>query len=132
MALKDRKKRSRWQNRHFYQAVIHAMAGLVTVYQEERNFRFHCWSALVVLVLTTYLRLSWQEGLWLLLAIFMVLGAEILNSTIENIVDLATGDHYHPLAKKAKDMAAGLVLLTAWLATIIGIVILGPKLMQIL
>lgn len=129
MGSQDNKKKSRkWKNRHFIQALGHAWDGLTTAYREERNFRFHCAAALVVLICSFWLKVTWQEGIWLLFAIFTVVISEVLNSTIENLVDLTTNYQYHPLAKKAKDMAAGIVLLTAIFAAIVGLVILGPKL----
>ena len=61
---------------------------------------------------------------------FLVLLMEILNTVVENTVDLVSPD-YHPLAKKVKDMAAALVLITSFFALIVGGLILIPKLIKL-
>ena len=68
------------------------------------------------------------EWLWILLSIFLVVTGEMINTIVEALVDLTVGHHYHPLAKLAKDMAAGLVLLLAGFAVIIGLIIFGAHL----
>jgi len=92
----------------------------------ERNFRFHaalfCY---MVGYLTVYDWFQLTRGEWaaLLLAAAFVLVAEAVNTAMEVLVDLASPGQ-HPLAAKAKDIAAGAVLLCAMLAVIIGVVIL--------
>jgi len=63
----------------------------------------------------------------LILSIFLVIAFEILNSAIENVVDLASHYHFDMLAKKAKDMAAGAVLVVSVLAALIGLLIFIPR-----
>ncbi|MDN6385831.1 MAG: diacylglycerol kinase family protein, partial [Alkalibacterium sp.] len=77
------------------------------------------------------LDLSRNEWLWLLLVSYLVFVMELLNTVVENVVDLVT-ETYHPIAKKVKDMAAAAVLVTASLAALIGIIILLPKILKIL
>jgi diacylglycerol kinase len=89
--------------------------------------RFHLAAALVVIVLAIRLQVAPQEWLWLLAAITGVLVTELMNTAIERTVDLATPD-VHPLAKAAKDTAAGAVLVAALFAAAIGFIILGPPL----
>ncbi|MCP0886189.1 diacylglycerol kinase family protein [Ligilactobacillus sp. WILCCON 0076] len=126
MVLKDKPKHN-WKNRHFVQSFKFAVIGLLTAYKEERNVRFHVASIILVVMLGAFLHVSVSEWLWLILAIFAVLSSEIWNSAIENVVDLATNYERNPLAKKAKDMAAGAVLLAAIFALLIGTVIFLPK-----
>lgn len=140
MDLKETKKEiikkpenvSGWKNRHFFHSLGFAILGLVTAYREERNVRFHVASIILVAVLGWWFHLITMEWLWLTSAIFAVLSSEIWNSALENVVDLTTGMERHPLAKKAKDMAAGAVLLAAIYAMIVGAIIFVPHLWQLL
>ena len=72
-------------------------------------------------------RVSAIEWLFLLLSIFLVVSFEIVNSAIENVVDLASDYHFSMLAKNAKDMAAGAVLVISGFAVITGLIIFVPK-----
>lgn len=140
MDLKETKKEiikkpenvSGWKNRHFFHSLRFAILGLVTAYREERNVRFHVTSIILVAVLGWWFHLITMEWLWLASAIFAVLSSEIWNSALENVVDLTTGMERHSLAKKAKDMAAGAVLLAAIYAMIVGAIIFVPHLWQLL
>ena len=73
------------------------------------------------------LHVSIGEWLWLALCVFLVISSEVWNSAIENVVDLATNYKRHPLAKKAKDMAAAAVLLAAIFSLIVASLIFLPK-----
>lgn len=122
-------KNKKWKNRHFLSSFNYALCGLKTVLKEERNFRFDVGAALVTIVLGIGLKISFDEWLWILLSIFLVLILEVVNSAIENVVDLATDYARHPLAKKAKDMAAGAVLLGAFFALIVACLIFISKIL---
>jgi len=80
-----------------------------------------------VLVLAAALGVAIMEWAILLLCMVAVIVAEMLNTVVESIVDLITGQ-YHPLAKVAKDVAAGAVLVTAIGSAGIGLLVLGPHL----
>jgi diacylglycerol kinase (ATP) len=67
----------------------------------------------------------------LALLVVLVLAAEMVNTMVEALVDLVTTE-YHPLAKVAKDVAAGVVLLTAIGAVVVGLLIFGPKVLSAL
>ena len=58
--------------------------------------------------------------------------AEIINTIFENVVDMFTDFHFHPIGKKVKDMAAGAVLLTAGFAVLVGLILFVPKILQII
>lgn len=75
-------------------------------------------------------QLSLPEWLWLVLAIFLVVVMEIINTTVENIVDMVTDYHFHSIGKKVKDMAAAAVLLTAGFAVFVGLLLFLPKIWQ--
>jgi len=89
--------------------------------------RIHLAIAVAVLALATILGLAIVEWAILLLCMVAVLVAEMLNTVVESIVDLVTAQ-YHPLAKVAKDVAAGAVLVTAIGSAGIGLLVLGPHL----
>lgn len=119
-----------YKNEHLGQSFYHALSGLKTVIQEERNMRIHLLAGLIVIMMGFIFQLSLNEWLWIILVIFLVWILETLNSTIEALVDLVTGS-YHELAKIAKDMAAGMALLGAILAALVGILIFGPKVLAL-
>jgi diacylglycerol kinase (ATP) len=105
----------------------YAFAGLWYVVRTQRNARIHLSVTAVVVVLGLCLGLSWTEWAIIALTIGLVLAAEAFNTVAEAAVDLVTAE-YNPLAKIAKDVAAGAVLLTAITAAIVGLLILGPPL----
>lgn len=118
------------KNRNFFQSLVHALDGVYGLVSTERNFRKHIVLATIAVMMGIWLQLSINEWLWITLAIFVVVVAEVLNTVVEAIVDLIVGYHYHDGAKKAKDVAAGGVLIAACFAVIIGCLIFIPVLMQ--
>ncbi|KXT82119.1 Diacylglycerol kinase [Streptococcus sp. DD11] len=104
-----------------------ALTGIFTAFKEERNLRKHVLSALAVIVAGLIFDLSAIEWLFLFLSIFLVIAFEIVNSAIENVVDLASDYHFSMRAKNAKDMAAGAVLVVSGFAVVTGLIIFVPK-----
>ena len=109
----------------------YAFRGLWYAIRTQRNMRFHIVVAILVILAGLFLRVSAVEFAMLFVAITGVFIAEMFNTVIELCVDLASPD-YHPLAKIAKDVAAGAVLLSAILSVIIGLFVLGPHLWALL
>lgn len=105
----------------------YAFSGVWHVLRTQRNARIHVSIALVVVILGLWLGLSYTQWAIIVLTIGLVLAAEAFNTVAEAAVDLATAE-FHPLAKIAKDVAAGAVLMVAITAVIVGILILGPPL----
>jgi len=93
---------------------------------KEQNMRIHFFSALVVTIAGIITGLSSIEWLVIVIAIALVIGAEMINTAIESVVNLASPE-IHPLAKQAKDVAAGAVLVFAITSVIIGLLIFLPK-----
>ena len=119
------------QRAKFFESFVHAWNGMIYAFQTQRNARVHVALALVALTLGVALHLSAMEFAVIILAIVAVIAAEMINTVAEAIVDLVT-DTYHPLAKIAKDVAAGAVLWSAIGAVAVGIVIFGPHLLSLL
>lgn len=97
----------------------------------ERNFRIQLLFAAAAIILGLTLSISPAEWLAVALCIGMVLAAESFNSALEDTIDLAC-PHLDPVAKHAKDVAAGAVLICSITALIIGIAIFAPKLWVVL
>jgi undecaprenol kinase len=104
-----------------------AFSGILYTIRHERNMKIHCTAAILVIMLSFYFQLSAVEWIFILLAIGGVFSFELINTAIERTVDLITED-FHPLAKQAKDIAAGAVLVYAILSVVIGCIIFLPKL----
>ncbi len=103
-------------------SVKFALHGILHAFRTQRHVRFHFWLGILVLLLGIVWRLPRLELLFLLSAIVVVVITEMLNTAVEAVVDLVT-TAYHPLAKLAKDVAAGAVLLASLYAAIVGIVL---------
>lgn len=97
----------------------YAIEGVVHVLRTQRHMRFHFLTLILVLVFSLAADLARWEILVLLFTITLVVCAEMFNTAVEAIVDLVT-QSYHPLAKFAKDIAAGAVLVTVINALSVG------------
>ncbi|MEA2735624.1 MAG: hypothetical protein QOE14_2075 [Humisphaera sp.] len=104
-----------------------AFAGIAYLFRTQRNSRFHAVIAIMVCLFAAWLRVTRVEWAILILAIACVLILEGLNTALEAVVDLAS-PQIHPLAKLAKDVTAGMVLIAAIASAIVGLLILGPPL----
>lgn len=104
----------------------YAFEGIITTIKEERNMFIHFLIAIIVVITGVYVRLSLNEWLICLLLFALVFSLELINTAIENTVDLVTTKK-NKKAKLAKDAAAGAVLIAAIFASIIGIIIFLPK-----
>lgn len=111
----------------FIAGFSYAFQGLGYAFRTQRNIRVHSTVAVLAIILGIILHISTVEFAMIFIAITSVLSAEMFNTVIEVSIDLSTPE-YHPLAKVAKDVAAGAVLLSAMLAIIIGLFIFGPHL----
>lgn len=108
-----------------------AWDGVRATASTERNFRVHLALCAAVLLLGALLQVPRLDWGLLCLAIGLVLSAELMNTAVEAAVNLTVGDRLHPLAKKAKDAAAGAVLASAFFAALIGLIVFVPPLTNI-
>jgi diacylglycerol kinase (ATP) len=106
-------------NRKFWDAFNHAFNGITYATRTQPNMRIHLMVALLVLIAALLLRLERDYVVGLIVIVALVLGLELVNTSIETVVDMLTDEH-HPLAKAAKDTAAGAVLVASIAAVIVG------------
>ncbi len=104
----------------------YAFEGIKLTYRNEPNFRIQLVLAILSTILGIFLKISQIEWLILIIIIFVVLLLELINSSIEALVDLISPEK-NEKAKIAKDTAAGAVLVASILSLIIGIVLFLPK-----
>jgi len=104
-----------------------AFEGIVHVLKTQPNARIHAAISVAVVLAGLWLELDRIEWAILVVTMAVVWVAEFVNTAVEAAVDLATEEH-HPLAKIAKDAAAGGVLVAAILAVSVGLLVLGPPL----
>ena len=109
----------------FIRSFRYALSGMKQA-AAEQNFRVDIIAAIVVLAVSFFTKLSLLEWVIIIMLIAGMLALEMMNSAVERVVDLVTSD-YHPLAKAAKDIAAGAVLIYAIAAVIIACLIFLPK-----
>lgn len=114
----------------FRKSFRYAIAGISYAFKSERHFKIHFAVAFIVLLFATFLSVTRVEWIVLLLVISSTITLELVNTAIENVVDLITEEH-HPLAKIAKDIAAGAVLVSALMSVIIGLIIFIPRLLEL-
>ena len=105
-----------------------ALAGIRVMIWSQHNAWIHAAATLVVVIVSLAFQLTKAEWCWIVLAIISVWTAEALNTAFEFLTDVASPE-FHPLAAKAKDVAAGGVLITALGAAVIGLLVLGPYLL---
>ena len=103
-----------------------ALEGIVLVLKTQQNARIHAIATLLVLALGMFFTLTAAEWSLLVLSISAVWVAESFNTALELLADTITKD-FHPLIKKAKDVSAGAVLISAIGSAIIGFIIFVPK-----
>jgi diacylglycerol kinase len=105
-----------------------AFTGLGYTVRTQRNARIHVSIAVLAVIAGLVLDLPGSDWAIIGLTMGFVFVAEMFNTVMETVVDLAT-EEYHPLARQAKDVAAGAVLIAAITAVAVGILILAPPLL---
>lgn len=117
MRLENEKKRNPF---------IYALKGWKQAIKTERNLKFDCIMAIIVIILGIIFKISVNEWIICLLLIGIVISSELMNTAIETVVDMYTREKNN-MAEKAKDISAGAVLITAIISAIIGCIIFIPK-----
>ncbi len=127
-SAKGRKKKATTQT--IVKSFGHAFDGIMSGF-EERNMKIHCTMAVLVVFFGLVLHISVTEWCICLVLFGLIMGLELVNTAIEAVVDMVTKD-YHPLAKRAKDAAAGAVLIASIMAAAAGLIIFIPRLLYVL
>jgi diacylglycerol kinase len=104
-----------------------ALAGIGFLLRTQRNARIHVVVGAIACSLGAWVHISRVEWALIVFTIALVLILEGLNTAVEAAIDLAS-PQIHPLAKAAKDLAAGMVLIAAIASVAVGLLILGPPL----
>ena len=106
-----------------------AIRGVAVTLQSQHNAWIHLVVSAVVIALGFYVDLARTGWLWLITAITLVWAMETLNTAVERLSDAAVPE-IHPLIAQAKDAAAGAVLIAVLGSALIGLLVLGPPLME--
>ena len=114
-----------------YKSFGYAFEGIFAGIRGERNMKIHCFAAVCVIVAGVLFHISVTEWCICLVLFGLILSLGLVNTAIEAVVDFVTEDK-KPLAKLAKDTAAGAVLIAAVMAAMAGLLIFVPKLVSFL
>lgn len=125
MDLHDNKK---YPHVSLWKSFTFAISGIYHAILNERNMRIHLFISIIVIGGSIFFSITKVEWLFVLIAIGGMLALELINTAIERLVDLVTME-YHPLAKQAKDLAAGAVFLYAVFSVMIGLIVFLPRLL---
>ncbi|MCC7160158.1 diacylglycerol kinase family protein [Candidatus Nomurabacteria bacterium] len=117
-----------WRKVKYKEKFLNAFRGMYVVYKTTRHLYIHILSALAVIFLGFYFKISGIEWALLVFAIGFVIVSEVFNTAIEIDIDL-TSPEYHPFARDTKDVAAAAVLLSVFTAVLIGFIIFLPKIL---
>jgi diacylglycerol kinase (ATP) len=107
----------------------YAISGWAYVLRTQHNAWIHAVASICVFLLAAWLQIPSRDWAVLILTICLVWTAEFINTALEAVVDLSTPGH-HPLAKVGKDVGAAAVLIAAVASIVIGLLILGPPLLD--
>ena len=111
------------KNQPFHTRMGFALAGILAVWRSERSFRTQCALAVVAVIVTALLRPGWVWAAIVGLAIALVLALELMNSALEYLIDKLHPE-LAPEIKRAKDAAAGAVLIASTGALVVGLIML--------
>jgi len=119
----------RFSFRSRIQSFRHAIRGIGLMLKSQHNAWIHATATVFILLIGGFFGLTPREWCWLVIAIMAVWTAEALNTALEFLADVASAE-FHPSVEKAKDVAAGAVLIAATGATVIALLILGPYILK--
>ncbi len=123
---------NKFQSRSFKRSVMFALNGVRLAFRSQRNFRKHILIAILSLSIAYFIKVSVVEFCIILFANGFVLVVEMLNSVIEFVIDAYYKNKWAKLAKLAKDIAAGAVLISAIVSALIFLIIFADKVWNIM
>lgn len=119
------------KNKKLINSFKYAFSGIATAFKSEKNMKIHFTMMMLVIIFGILLKISLNEWLVCIMLFCMVIGSEMINTAVENVVNLAMPTK-NEVAKNAKDISAGAVLVFAIGSAIIGLIIFIPKIINIL
>ncbi|GAB2026705.1 diacylglycerol kinase family protein [Lactovum odontotermitis] len=128
----QRSDRLRWKNANFYTSLQFALTGIFTAVKDEPNMRKHLLASVLVIIAGLVFQIGRLDWVMIFLALSLVIAMELVNSAIENVVDLAADYNFHMRAKRAKDMAAGAVLVISGFAVVVGLFVFLPRIWSLI
>ena len=114
------------ENKKIINSFKYAIEGIIASFKSERNMKIHVLATIIVVILGLILKINIVEWCFCIISIVLVISAELLNTAIENIVDMISPEK-NEKAKLIKDISAGAVLVLAIGTFIIGMIIFIPK-----
>ncbi|HYC86588.1 MAG TPA: diacylglycerol kinase family protein [Chryseosolibacter sp.] len=108
--------------KYFFYSFVYAFKGIYAAFREQRSLWVEGLAAVAVVIAGFYFNITATEWLLVVFSIGLVISLEMINTAIEDLVDLVTSE-WKPLAGKIKDVAAGAVLIAGAAALIVGIII---------
>lgn len=114
------------------ESFFHAFNGLAVAFKRERNVRIHFGIAVFVIGLGVWLKIDPQSWISLTLSMGLVIATELVNTSLEHLVDISADEQYHRAARCAKDTAAAAVLMSALAAVVVGLFVFVPPIMLLL
>lgn len=127
MSIKETNNKKSKGEKSFISSFNYAVQGIIYSLMSQNNMRAHYVFAIFVIVGMLFFDLTRVEFALVFISITLVVAAELINTAIESVVDLVT-EEYHPLAKIAKDVASGAVVVTAINALVVGYLIFYNRL----
>ena len=121
----------KFQSRSFQKSLMYALNGVRLAFRSQRNFRKHLVIALLTFAIAFFLRVTIIEFCIILFANTLVLICEMFNSVVEFVIDAYYKNKWAKLAKLAKDIGAGAVLISAFVSAAISFLIYGSKIYEL-
>lgn len=117
------------KSRNLLDSFKYALMGIDEAFKQEKNLKIHTLAMILVVGAGLFFNISVVEWLFCLVAFALVIGAEMINTSYEEMVNLLSPEKQKS-AKYAKDIAAGAVLIFAFFSLVIGLIIFVPKIMK--
>lgn len=117
---------------NFVESLKFATSGIIYALKTQRNLKIHFIIAFLILILSYLLKLEYLEWSVIIFCIVLMIFSELINTVVEAIIDVHYGDEYSHIAKNAKDVAAGAVLICAIGVAVVGTMIFLPKMLLLL
>lgn len=110
---------------HYYKSIRYSIQGLKDSFKGERSFKLYSFCAILLLILSFYVNISFKDALVVIFMMTMILMVELLNTAIENVVDLVTKEK-NDYAKRAKDCGSAATFVVVVLGILMGFIIFIP------